>query len=73
MDVAIGLPNAVPGTTGGRLVEWARRADARGFSSLGTIDQAVATYEAAGCDELILFPSSGDPDQVDLVADAVGL
>jgi alkanesulfonate monooxygenase SsuD/methylene tetrahydromethanopterin reductase-like flavin-dependent oxidoreductase (luciferase family) len=41
MDVAIGLPNAVPGTTGGQLVEWARRADARGFSSLGTIDRIV--------------------------------
>jgi alkanesulfonate monooxygenase SsuD/methylene tetrahydromethanopterin reductase-like flavin-dependent oxidoreductase (luciferase family) len=41
MDVAIGLPNAVPGTTGGRLAEWARRADARGFSSLGTIDRVV--------------------------------
>jgi alkanesulfonate monooxygenase SsuD/methylene tetrahydromethanopterin reductase-like flavin-dependent oxidoreductase (luciferase family) len=41
MDVAIGLPNAVPGTTGGELIEWARRADARGFSSLGTIDRVV--------------------------------
>jgi alkanesulfonate monooxygenase SsuD/methylene tetrahydromethanopterin reductase-like flavin-dependent oxidoreductase (luciferase family) len=41
MDVAIGLPNAVPATTGGQLVEWARRADARGFSSLGTIDRVV--------------------------------
>jgi alkanesulfonate monooxygenase SsuD/methylene tetrahydromethanopterin reductase-like flavin-dependent oxidoreductase (luciferase family) len=41
MDVAIGLPNAVPGTSGGRLTEWARRADARGFSSLGTIDRVV--------------------------------
>jgi len=41
MDVAIGLPNAVPGTTGGQLVEWARRADARDFSSLGTIDRIV--------------------------------
>lgn len=41
MDVAIGLPNAVPGTTGNELVEWARRADARGFSSLGTIDRIV--------------------------------
>lgn len=41
MDLAIGLPNAVPGTTGGQLVEWARRADARGFSSLGTIDRIV--------------------------------
>jgi alkanesulfonate monooxygenase SsuD/methylene tetrahydromethanopterin reductase-like flavin-dependent oxidoreductase (luciferase family) len=41
MDVAIGLPNAVPGTTGAQLVEWARRAEARGFSSLGTIDRVV--------------------------------
>jgi alkanesulfonate monooxygenase SsuD/methylene tetrahydromethanopterin reductase-like flavin-dependent oxidoreductase (luciferase family) len=41
MDVAIGLPNAVPGTTGAQLVEWARRAEARGFSTLGTIDRVV--------------------------------
>jgi alkanesulfonate monooxygenase SsuD/methylene tetrahydromethanopterin reductase-like flavin-dependent oxidoreductase (luciferase family) len=39
MDVAIGLPNAVPGTSGEQLTEWARRAEARGFSSLGTIDR----------------------------------
>jgi alkanesulfonate monooxygenase SsuD/methylene tetrahydromethanopterin reductase-like flavin-dependent oxidoreductase (luciferase family) len=39
MDIAIGLPNAVPGTTGEQLTEWARRAEARGFSSLGTIDR----------------------------------
>jgi alkanesulfonate monooxygenase SsuD/methylene tetrahydromethanopterin reductase-like flavin-dependent oxidoreductase (luciferase family) len=39
MDVAIGLPNAVPGTTGAQLFEWARRSEARGFSSLGTIDR----------------------------------
>jgi alkanesulfonate monooxygenase SsuD/methylene tetrahydromethanopterin reductase-like flavin-dependent oxidoreductase (luciferase family) len=41
MDVATGLPNAVPGTTGEQLTEWARRAEARGFSSLGTIDRIV--------------------------------
>ncbi|HEV7770264.1 MAG TPA: LLM class flavin-dependent oxidoreductase [Solirubrobacterales bacterium] len=41
MDVSIGLPNAVAGTTGAELVEWARRAEARGFSSLGTIDRIV--------------------------------
>jgi alkanesulfonate monooxygenase SsuD/methylene tetrahydromethanopterin reductase-like flavin-dependent oxidoreductase (luciferase family) len=46
MDVAIGLPNAVPGTTGQQLTEWARRAEARGFSSLGTIDRvAYPSYE----------------------------
>ncbi|HEX5609275.1 MAG TPA: LLM class flavin-dependent oxidoreductase [Solirubrobacterales bacterium] len=46
MDVAIGLPNAVPGTSGKELVEFARRAEARGFSSLGTIDRiAYDNYE----------------------------
>lgn len=39
MDVAIGLPNAVPGTTGKQLTDWARRAEELGFSSLGTIDR----------------------------------
>lgn len=41
MDIAIGLPNAVPGTSGAQLIEWARRADAGGFGSLGTIDRIV--------------------------------
>ncbi|HEX7278279.1 MAG TPA: LLM class flavin-dependent oxidoreductase [Solirubrobacterales bacterium] len=41
MDIAIGLPNAVPGVTGDQIAEWARRAEARGFSSLGTIDRIV--------------------------------
>jgi hypothetical protein len=74
MDVAIGLPNAVPGTTGAELTEWARRAEDRGFSSLGTIDRVVyEAFERGGCDELILFPSSADPAQVDLLADAADL
>jgi alkanesulfonate monooxygenase SsuD/methylene tetrahydromethanopterin reductase-like flavin-dependent oxidoreductase (luciferase family) len=41
MDLSIGLPNAVPSTTGAELVEWAKRAEARGFASLGTIDRIV--------------------------------
>lgn len=41
MEVGIGLPNAIPGTTGAQMAEWARRADTRGFSSLGTIDRVV--------------------------------
>lgn len=39
MKVGIGLPNAVPGTSGEDMAEFARRAEARGFSSLGTIDR----------------------------------
>jgi alkanesulfonate monooxygenase SsuD/methylene tetrahydromethanopterin reductase-like flavin-dependent oxidoreductase (luciferase family) len=41
MDVGVALPNAVPGATGDQLTEWARRAEARGFSTLGTIDRIV--------------------------------
>ncbi len=41
MEIGIGLPNAVPGTTGRQLVDWARAAEEAGFSSLGTIDRLV--------------------------------
>jgi alkanesulfonate monooxygenase SsuD/methylene tetrahydromethanopterin reductase-like flavin-dependent oxidoreductase (luciferase family) len=46
MDVAIGLPNTIPGTEGDQLVEFARRGEAAGFSSLGTLDRLIyAGYE----------------------------
>lgn len=46
MDVAIALPNAVPGADGAQLTEWARRAERRGFSSLAANDRfAYASYE----------------------------
>jgi alkanesulfonate monooxygenase SsuD/methylene tetrahydromethanopterin reductase-like flavin-dependent oxidoreductase (luciferase family) len=41
MDIAIGLPSTVPGSTGAQVTKWAADADARGFSSLGTIDRLV--------------------------------
>ncbi len=41
MKVAIGLPNAVPKTSGEDLVGFARAAEEQGFSSLGTIDRIV--------------------------------
>jgi alkanesulfonate monooxygenase SsuD/methylene tetrahydromethanopterin reductase-like flavin-dependent oxidoreductase (luciferase family) len=41
MEVGIGLPATIPGVEGEQLLEWARRAEARGFSSLGTIDRLV--------------------------------
>jgi alkanesulfonate monooxygenase SsuD/methylene tetrahydromethanopterin reductase-like flavin-dependent oxidoreductase (luciferase family) len=41
MKVGIGLPNSVPGTGGAEMTEFARRAEANGFSSLGTIDRVV--------------------------------
>ncbi len=46
MDVGIGLPATVPGVDGKTLVEWARRSDEAGFSTLGTIDRLVyPSYE----------------------------
>src|SRR6476660_4516832 len=46
MDLGIGLPNAVPNTSGTELTDFARAADEAGFSTLGTIDRiAVGNYE----------------------------
>jgi alkanesulfonate monooxygenase SsuD/methylene tetrahydromethanopterin reductase-like flavin-dependent oxidoreductase (luciferase family) len=44
LNIGIGLPNMVPGATGAEIVDWARRAEARGFSSLGTLDRIL--YES---------------------------
>src|SRR6476646_8686554 len=41
MRVGIGLPSTIRCVEGEQLLEWARRAEARGFSSLGTIDRIV--------------------------------
>lgn len=35
-----------------------------------TLKQYISGFEQAGCDELVCFPSSPDPDQVDLLAEA---
>ena len=41
MQIGIGLPNAVRSADRAGIVEWARRAEDAGFSSLGTIDRIV--------------------------------
>jgi alkanesulfonate monooxygenase SsuD/methylene tetrahydromethanopterin reductase-like flavin-dependent oxidoreductase (luciferase family) len=41
MRVGVGLPNSIPGTSGRALLEWARRAEELGFSSLGVVDRLV--------------------------------
>jgi alkanesulfonate monooxygenase SsuD/methylene tetrahydromethanopterin reductase-like flavin-dependent oxidoreductase (luciferase family) len=41
MEVGIGLPSTIPGARRYEVLEWARRAEARGFSTLGTIDRVV--------------------------------
>jgi alkanesulfonate monooxygenase SsuD/methylene tetrahydromethanopterin reductase-like flavin-dependent oxidoreductase (luciferase family) len=47
MRIGIGLPNPIPDTPGRLLVQWAGRAEARGFSTLATIDRiAYPSYES---------------------------
>lgn len=41
MKIGIALPTTIPGVKGSEVTEWARRADATGFSTLGTIDRIV--------------------------------
>jgi len=47
VDIGIGLPNAVRGVDRHGIVDWAKRAENAGFSSLGTIDRiAYPNYES---------------------------
>ena len=46
MDITIGLPNTVAGVTRDSLLEWSRRAEARGFAGVASLDRLVyANYE----------------------------
>ena len=55
MQVGIGLPNTVPGSTGASMLEWARRAEKAGFSSLATI--GAVSYPCF--EELTAFAAAG--------------
>jgi hypothetical protein len=39
----------------------------------GTVREYIAAFEGAGCDEIFFFPSSSDPAQVGMLAEAAGL
>ncbi|HEX7297779.1 MAG TPA: LLM class flavin-dependent oxidoreductase [Solirubrobacteraceae bacterium] len=66
MDVGIGLPNAVLGVDRRGIVEWARRADDAGFSSLGTIDRIVfGNYESL----IALAAAAAVTERIRLVTD----
>ncbi|PWI13960.1 N5,N10-methylene tetrahydromethanopterin reductase [Streptomyces sp. Act143] len=54
MDIGIGLPNTVPGTEAQTLLDWARRAEDAGFSTLGTIGRLVY----GGYEELIALTAA---------------
>jgi alkanesulfonate monooxygenase SsuD/methylene tetrahydromethanopterin reductase-like flavin-dependent oxidoreductase (luciferase family) len=66
VEVGIGLPTTIPDTEGSTLLEWARRADEAGFSTLGTIgrlvypnyDDLIALAAAAAVTERIRLTTS---------------
>ena len=66
MEIGIGLPNAVRGVARDGIVDWARRAEAAGFSSLGTLDRiAYANYESL----IALTAAAAVTERIRLVTD----
>lgn len=66
MKVGIGLPNAVPGNTRDSVVSWAQRAEAAGFSSLGTLDRInYPNYESI----VALSAAAAVTERIGLVTD----
>jgi alkanesulfonate monooxygenase SsuD/methylene tetrahydromethanopterin reductase-like flavin-dependent oxidoreductase (luciferase family) len=55
MDISIGIPNSLPGASGAQLLDWARRAERAGFSSLASI--GAVSYP--GYEELTVFAAAG--------------
>ncbi len=68
MQTGIGLPATVPDTPGDVMLDWARRADRRGFSSLGVIDTiAFPGYDAPTA----LAAAAGATERIDLLANVL--
>lgn len=66
MDIGIGLPNAVRGVGRRGIVEWSKRAEDAGFSSLGTLDRiAYPNFESVIC----LAAAAAVTERVRLVTD----
>lgn len=66
MDVGIGLPNTVTSVDRAGIVDWARAAEAAGFSSLGTIDRiAYGNYESL----IALTAAAAVTERIRLVTD----
>lgn len=65
MDIGIGLPNTLR-IDGPAVVDWARRAEERGFSGLATIDRLVyPTYDSL----TVLAAAAGATSRIGLVTD----
>ena len=66
MEIGIGLPNAAAGVDRTGIVDWARRAEAAGFSSVGTLDRiAYGNYESL----IALAAVAAVTDRINLVTD----
>jgi hypothetical protein len=64
MKVGIGIPNTILGASGEQVLAWARRAEARGFSTLATIGRVV--YPGYG--ELVaLAAAAGSTERIGLM------
>jgi alkanesulfonate monooxygenase SsuD/methylene tetrahydromethanopterin reductase-like flavin-dependent oxidoreductase (luciferase family) len=63
VDIGIGLPNTLP-VDGTVVVDWARRAEERGFAALGTIDRIVyPTFDSL----TVLAAAAGATSRIGLV------
>ncbi len=74
--LGLGAGNALRETIGGYYgytPEYAARMIATAPTDPGSVMRTITAYVAAGAGELILFPASSDPAQVDLLAEAAGL
>jgi len=64
MKIGIGLPNPVPGTSGRLLLDWARRAEERGFTGLVTIDRVnYPSYDSLA----VLAAAAGATTRIELM------
>ncbi|MEA2645679.1 MAG: hypothetical protein QOE92_762 [Chloroflexota bacterium] len=66
MKIGIGLPNTVRGAAGDVMVEWARRAEARGFSTVATIGRVAFPSYA---DLIALAAAAGATSRIALMTD----
>ena len=66
MKIGIGLPNPVPDTPGNVMIDWAKRAEAAGFSGLVTIDRiAYPSYDSLSA----LAAAAGATERVSLMTE----